>query len=588
MIPYLPVEIIVSISSHLSFQDKLNLSTTCRKLNTLISKANLYSELNLQHDDNAEMIIKKFESKQYNGTQVKTLSVNMYKLNPAVVHQLHTIFPNITRVASYQTNKYPLISPMSKWVYTIEKYNTQYDWYEIWVWLEQNTFPRLTELEIVDGFALQEPTKGLHRMYFHPFIRNAPALRKLELSKCVVGLELLESTHTECPCIKSLILKSTIIVIQDNTQPQLIKPANSVIELSLDNVMVSDGQKFFLHYILNKYPDIQSLTFGLADFLSEVHEHIPNFEGSRDEYDIKNFILGFCNCRLRGAEFIKRLPKTLKKLKLDISNFDHVLESLSQSGLKLTHLEFKDNEFTERMFEDGAQLDSLRSLISLKTLVITIITPIQHFEGGILSNSITKLVVKFERGPPESEDYHLQLFYLDWVLSRFPSLESLYIDYSANFVIHPKRPSHGNTYPHLRVLSIKNCSTAKDEILSFLRSSTPNIEEIYLDFRYHLNFEMAKEYIDLSGWNSLNKLHLSLPSDDSDLMNEYSFNITVGRTTRLFNFIFCQDTVSLLPKKYRLKNLSRVARLDLTCDETHRVTIGDFGIKKVGNELVVS
>jgi hypothetical protein len=166
-------------------------------------------------------------------------------------------------------------------------------------------------------------------------------------------------------------------------------------------------------------------------------------------------IYGLCYYREHGQTFLKSLPKTLKKLTLGLSIFDDVLASLAQSGLNLTYLEIKDNEFTDRGFGDAKQVKSLQNLTSLKTLIATFHTPIQHFTDDILSNSITKLVAKFYRENWDNEDergvknYDFQYFSIDWILLKFPSLESLYIDNSYDCGFGCDKEAPVTMYPNL-------------------------------------------------------------------------------------------------------------------------------------------
>jgi hypothetical protein len=68
-------------------------------------------------------------------------------------------------------------------------------------------------------------------------------------------------------------------MIEDDAQSKEIIPANSVTELSLNHIIVGDEQGYFLKYIASKYPNIQSLTFDAAEFMTEVMDFIPDIEG---------------------------------------------------------------------------------------------------------------------------------------------------------------------------------------------------------------------------------------------------------------------------------------------------------------------
>jgi hypothetical protein len=265
MLLRLPHELILDIAHNLDFKDKLHLMLTCQKLKDLVFNKSLYEKLQIfATQDRAERVIKKFESKQFNGTQVKVLEIRLSSFHDQLFTLLPQIFPNLTRFITHSEYKEPgdYTESMLVWKDTIEHYDVEDDFPQIACLLERNTFLRLTELVISPNFSgfMRLETNDIDML---DCLKHSPCLKKLVFIYCDIGLDLLETTHVSCPHLNTLVIRyTTIMTSNDTISPQSIKPANKLLNFELDDgVMILDRKCIFLDYITLKYPHLQKLEF---------------------------------------------------------------------------------------------------------------------------------------------------------------------------------------------------------------------------------------------------------------------------------------------------------------------------------------
>jgi hypothetical protein len=281
MLLRLPHELILDIAHNLDFKDKLHLMLTCQKLKDLVFNKSLYEKLQIfATQDRAERVIKKFESKQFNGTQVKVLEIRLSSFHDQLFTLLPQIFPNLTRFITHSEYKEPgdYTESMLVWKDTIEHYDVEDDFPQIACLLERNTFSRLTELVISPNFSgfMRLETNDIDMLNC---LKHSPFLNKLVFVYCDIGLDLLETTHTSCPHLNTLILRyATIMTSNDTISPQSIIPANKLLNFELDyGVMILDRKCIFLDYITLKYPYLQKLKFQ-ANFDKQQVEEMINIQ----------------------------------------------------------------------------------------------------------------------------------------------------------------------------------------------------------------------------------------------------------------------------------------------------------------------
>jgi hypothetical protein len=275
MVVNLPIEVILELSHYLDFEDKINFISTCHRIYDVIAKTNLYVDLNLlPSKDDTEDIIKLFESKRLEGSQVRILRFKTRHIrDDQLVSRLSAIFPNLTRIinrkeASYsafaiRTDK--ISSSMQRWINTIENYNMFSDWYDILPALRDYTFPKLTELKLGYAFDFEDKVIGFDPLCFLRFVKHAPLLTTLRLWNCNINLEFLEEMHASCPHIKSVKLINGVIIVDNDALPDKMIPANKVAKLAFNYVLILDQHGIFLDYILCKYPNLYHLKMDLID-----------------------------------------------------------------------------------------------------------------------------------------------------------------------------------------------------------------------------------------------------------------------------------------------------------------------------------
>jgi hypothetical protein len=268
MLNQLPHEIVLAISSLLTFKEKVILIRTCRHLYNLISSTDLYSELDLlKHAERMEDMIDLFKDKPYFGEQVRVLSIDLTSLSDQLLVQIRIIFPDITRfkVASddidwinYQHHYSK--NPIVQWSNTIQEYDILLDWPGILRSLETVIYPQLTNFMLGDRFTLDDPGIGFDFDYFLPVIKNAPSLKWL-LPPTAINLEFLEELHSSCRHLESLTLPYSEVFIRDDRLSHPIVPADSLLYLNMYGAHCFDKNGLLLDYISAKYRCLNQLEF---------------------------------------------------------------------------------------------------------------------------------------------------------------------------------------------------------------------------------------------------------------------------------------------------------------------------------------
>jgi hypothetical protein len=215
-----------------------------------------------------EKFLEDFKNSDYSGSQVRVLSIDITKISPQLVDQLFDLFPNITRIITYEHSFFsgPAQSHIDQGllplpcIHKLEIYNMQYDWPALLPLLKTTRFPRLRELDLGLYYYLEDRSKGFNIPYFLPHIRNAPSLKKLVLKDCAIDLEFLDQVHASCPQLESLRLTLTCILIRNQTLNQPVVPAVSLLSLEIEKACCFDPNGLFLEYIIRKYRCLNHLT----------------------------------------------------------------------------------------------------------------------------------------------------------------------------------------------------------------------------------------------------------------------------------------------------------------------------------------
>ncbi|KAI8878817.1 hypothetical protein K501DRAFT_287693, partial [Backusella circina FSU 941] len=500
---------------------------TSSKLHSFTSTANLYEELNLKRKKNkSKAIIKRFDYKQIDGSQVKIIILHIHQLTEQTRSRLATAFPNVTRVITGKNNPFEtrvqnedLRLPMSRWINTLETYNGYEDWPEILGLLRYNIFPRLMKLNLSFDYTYLPIPSGFHPLYFSPYIKNAPTLTELTLFQCDASLELLEEIHASCPYIKSLRFDTIMMVVGSFELPQQIVPATSVVRLEIHNAVSFDRNGLLLDYIVIKYTNLQMIALNLVDDIQRIDEKLydlyPSYfyeSGSDNDSDnggdadneVYDRYRSDCYSGLRfyrssSSKFFSRLPKTIKMLKMDLTSFNGILE------------------------EDSNQLQIIHKITSLTSLDILISSAMQKYNPNFISTNVTRLTIKCVQGP----------LHLGRLLEIFPSLEILSITNSECDIegVDPSIMHSPQIHSNLRVLYINQCSI-HPKVMGFFKTAAPNITRMNLS-TVHIFSELngGAYHIDLSGCN-LKEFNMQLPSVESSTNLESYHQFTIQTSTK--------------------------------------------------------
>ncbi|KAI8875057.1 hypothetical protein K501DRAFT_280735, partial [Backusella circina FSU 941] len=266
MIVDLPNEIIVSIARKLNFRDKLNVSLACSHFHDIVSQNCLYERVIIQHDQDAEDIVKRFERNSVLGTQVEHLELETSSLSATLVHQLPIIFPEVSRfidISPFFTFKEIIVlKHFLGWKDTILHYEYTDNFYGLARLLLKYTFSNIHTLLLrpaIFNFDVGGPPLMIK---ITECLKNAPSLKRVELNSCSVTLEILEGIHTVFPLLTSLKLSTVLIDLHETVLPAHIVPVRQLTYFEMgDDSAIHDRNCVFLDYLVGKYPCIEHLKF---------------------------------------------------------------------------------------------------------------------------------------------------------------------------------------------------------------------------------------------------------------------------------------------------------------------------------------
>ncbi|KAI8875009.1 hypothetical protein K501DRAFT_280784, partial [Backusella circina FSU 941] len=233
MLNKLPQEILAYVTQFLTFNDKLNLVTTCRYLHDAILKLTLYENITICYKKGkTEEIFKKFETSELNGSQVRHIVVDLDSLPDALLIKLSTLFPCVTQLETFFGPKKmrppSVLNTFLKWKDTIQIFNLNKAFFQMGHLLENNAFPRLRTLCLSPYSHSMLPRTRIPNLQVMECIKNAPALTTLILFNADIDLEMLEEIHDICPNLKNLEMSSvSVTTTNDDDIMTILKPATS-------------------------------------------------------------------------------------------------------------------------------------------------------------------------------------------------------------------------------------------------------------------------------------------------------------------------------------------------------------------------
>jgi hypothetical protein len=173
-----------------------------------------------------------------------------------------------------------------------------------------------------------------------------------------------------------------------------------------------------------------------------------------------------------GLEFIDRLPRSIKTLKLYEEMFVDIVFGIQTAGLQLSTLELYNDTFRSagtNVFGQDEDMLFLESQTSLKALQFATYPLIQYLSPPIVSSSVTQLQLSL---PYTS---HCSPICIAWVLSAFPTIEKL--DIRSEDAL--SRADMRTYEPNYNLIELNlNRTLTSPTILNVIGSLAPNIRHL--------------------------------------------------------------------------------------------------------------
>jgi hypothetical protein len=285
-----------------------------------------------------------------------------------------------------------------------------------------------------------------------------------------------------------------------------------------------------------------------------------------------------------GPRLLKRLPRSLKSLKIYTHIFENIMELLEKSDINPESLAFFETNHYGDVLRKPNDFEYLQKLSALKTMQVAL-NDIFPAYNNAWSISLTTLRVSIEGNSPEKNMDFSRL------LNMFPLLQELYIRYSgAKFVIGDFR---NKIHYNLKKVDL-GYSSSDTQLLHFLSFAAPNLKELcYYIFGNAIKTSIEKERmakplyihlplmestlphykVDLSGFNlDLLQLWIQLGDTSLDIKCRVLFEIIMRGKVKMFIFseAFTQISVIHNVNDESIKTMSKVT---VVCDRINRIKI---------------
>ncbi|KAI8876531.1 hypothetical protein K501DRAFT_308178 [Backusella circina FSU 941] len=478
MLVNLPLDVIISITGLLSFNDKLNLIKTCHKMNDLVSTWCLFESVSLHSSkDNIENAIMNFRRNPLLGKQVKYLSLDLDELSNQLYGQLPVIFPNVIRLSNSsedleEERPEDISNQFIKWKNTLQYLSVDDEHCYTFRLLRSNVFSNLIKLKI-SSLAFGDIEQPISHETILECIRNAPLLEILFIVSCKITIAFLEKLHSSCPQLYDVSICDAIILINNGALPEIIVPAIRMVKFRLSDTTIIDRNCLFLRYITQKYTRLSVLNLGAG----VGHDSIPEFltveEDDDDELElalVEDHLSTKEIYREEGVSILSKMAHTIKKLTIDTRYFGNLTGVLHPSYSKLTELSVLEKREKSNLFKEANQLGLLQNLPSLQSLHFAVTCSLQGYGYNMASTSVTYIDIAI-MGTTSLDDLDI-----GWILTMFPSLEKMCIEYSsARLICYDDEVS--SLFP--RLSSVKfGISVVHPELFNSLYKIAPNIKEI--------------------------------------------------------------------------------------------------------------
>lgn len=505
----LPTEIVVNITSQLSFKDKLSLACTCKQQHRTASESTLYNKLvfkdNLAFDQAMQL-----HNKKSICHLVRHLFIGKLTFNARRVSELSTVFSRVQFMelngADINTQEFEMVkiwNSVEKIVDSSTDGNSVYGSGIIQL-LALLTFNHLDSLELtftiekVDSHDRHKTTKALIKA-----LRNTPSLKDLTLTNAVIRIKDAEELHSRVTTLKHLKFNRVCIFQSDDVEYEFDEketkahytPSEILELLSMQDMEAAKNNAInnWISYVGHKYPKLRELDLGLR--------HDYDLDGKESAKDSLVEALGNMKRLTRYSVDVAPITKaTFDVMKANDIQLDHFGFSVytndpaqtfapiqaAQSVSSVSSLAMKCNAGTNISILNDSLMNLYLNLNNLTSLEITCFSnSAPTLIVYVLQNlcMLKSLVLKEIKIPEEEND---NLFYNKLSDVHEGRLESVRLAYRDSYT---------------------TVSTFKsNQLLAFVVQSSPKLKRfelsasnkfsangnIYLDFRGNLFLRFVK------------------------------------------------------------------------------------------------
>jgi hypothetical protein len=256
MLDHFSQEVILQINDHISFYAKLSLALCCCRLYSKLYNNSLFENLQIL-SKNKEAVVELFKEKNFDTSRIKTVQTTS---STQEISKSTGIFSSLTNVQEiFVDNPYlynvAQFGPLEGFSYlkdTIQKHDNLHGLPIITQLLKMYTFPHLTSLYL-DNYTSNQTDTSLVCLV------NAPNLVSVKLNNCKIFIGYLEMLHQRYRHLQSLNFGGGTFGLIAEQYPETIFPADELTFFGSTLSIINDESCKFIHYIIDKYPNLTTL-----------------------------------------------------------------------------------------------------------------------------------------------------------------------------------------------------------------------------------------------------------------------------------------------------------------------------------------
>lgn len=325
-----PSELLVAITTNLSFSDKVTCTQVCREWNSVVKNTALLREIEFSCTQRYQIFTDRVKHKVFLGSQVRKLTLNTDGLKWTDFRQIPILFPRLEEFVWPKSQNLEFMAydchQKDKGFHVLKPWDTNLK--RLHMFALRGFIPELFDtisLKSITHLRLDFPATGGPSYYYNHTIdalSEMPCLISLDLSTFEIDFKKFERIHANAPNLTQLGLYHFQLSVYDSEDINNLHATSRAVHLKSLNLynqcMLAGPNFFWLDYFVHKYPNLEYLIMdselGGYNFFDNMDHH-NNSAVDYALFDIK--MLNLLNkCPIKKIRMMKQYmtPAILEKV----------------------------------------------------------------------------------------------------------------------------------------------------------------------------------------------------------------------------------------------------------------------------------